>query len=474
MVTSAKIRSSLGVPSGLLDFRACLLDSDSDHESVHRKIEGDAVAKGTILVLGTSGMPSWGRDQMERLSGQARRRDLRLVGADTATKLAQATPQERAVFDETVALDVQDPQACRAWATGRTGFDAVVTIAELSVLPVAEIARELGLPGNDPEAVRGIRYKDRCRQLLRDAGFPQPESAVCHGLEEARRFVERTAPGPWVVKPRDGLASIGVCLVREPEDLSAAVAQASSASLVEEVPQNQAAEPTSDQAHVTDEELRQTAPFLVETHVSGTEYSAEGVFIEGAPLVLGLTRKEVTSGFISTSQRMPSGLDEATASAARDTVTRALTETGITHGAFHVELWLTEHGVVLGEFHIRTGGDFIHALVEHTRPGLEFYGMHLDDLLGNAPGLVPPVTRAARVQFLFPPTGRLRAVHGWDELAAHPAVLNADLTVSPGDIIPPTADSFTRAGVFVVGGDTAEDVDALADSLKAQLVFETE
>ncbi|MFF2009329.1 ATP-grasp domain-containing protein [Streptomyces sp. NPDC058195] len=408
---------------------------------------------------------------MKRLSEQARRRDLRLVGADTAARLAQDTPQERAVFDETVELDVRDARACRAWAAGQKGLDAVVTIAELSVLPAAEIAQELGLPGNDPDAVRGIRYKDRCRRLLREAGFVQPESALCDGLEEARRFVQQTAPGPWVVKPRDGLASIGVCVVHDPEDLPAAVALASRATFMEEV--TSPADGTPGSVRDSGRAARETFPFLVETYVSGAEYSAEGVFVGGTPLVLGLTRKLVTSGFISTSQRMPSGLDQATASAAQDTVARALTATGITHGAFHVELWVTDRGIVLGEFHIRTGGDFIHALVEHTRPGLEFYGMHLDDLLGNTPGPVPPVTRAARVQFLFPPAGRLRAVHGWDALTHHPAVLNADLMVSEGDVIPQTADSFTRAGVFVVGGATAEEVDTLAESLVAQLDFET-
>ena len=418
-------------------------------------------------------MPPWGRDQLRRLTGQARRRGLRPLGADTAARLAQATPEECALFDATVDLDVRDARACRAWAAGRhTGIDAVLTVAELSVLPAAEIAQELGLPGNSPDAVRGIRYKDRCRQLLREAGFPQPESKVCHGIEEARCFVWDTAPGPWVVKPRDGLASVGVRMVRDPEGLPEAVAQAAAASAEHafQLAPDDGARP----APATDETLGDTAPFLVETHVDGAEFSAEGVFVQDAPRVLGLTRKQVTEGFISTSQRMPSGLDETTDTEVRRTVESALTATGLTHGAFHVELWLTGQGVVLGEFHIRTGGDFIHALVEHTRPGLEFYGMHLDDLLGEEPAEVPPLTRAARVQFLFPPPGRLRAVHGWDALVAHPAVIDAALTVAPGDTLASTPDSFTRAGVFVVGADTAEKADALAEDLASRLDFEIE
>ncbi|PZT72277.1 MULTISPECIES: ATP-grasp domain-containing protein [unclassified Streptomyces] len=415
-------------------------------------------------------MPSWGRDQLGRLSEQAKRRDLRLVGADYGANLAKATPQEHAVLDETVELDIRNPEACRAWAAGRKGFDAVITIAELSVLPAAAISHQLGLPGNDPEAVRRIRYKDRCRQLLREAGFPQPESAVCHSLADARRFVSATAPGPWVLKPRDGLASIGVRLVADPKDLPAAVAQASRTSF--KGPSSAPATASAPPARATDEMLRNTPPFLIETHVDGAEYSAEGVFVQGVPRVLGLTRKEVTTGFISTSQRMPSGLTEASTEDARSTVERALNATGITRGAFHVELWLTRTGVVLGEFHIRTGGDFIHALVEHTRPGLEFYGTHLDDLLDNTPAPTPPMTRAARVQFLFPPPGTLRAVHGWDKLTNHPAVLNADLMVAPGDTIPSIPDSFTRSGVLVVGADTTNDADALTEELTEQVVFE--
>ncbi|MBB4893662.1 biotin carboxylase [Streptomyces olivoverticillatus] len=414
------------------------------------------MADVTLLVLGIAGMPPWGQDQIRRLAAQARRRGVALVGADTPDLLHAASAAELALFDDVVHLDVHSPQACRSWAAAtRPEVDAVATVRELSVLPAAVVAEELGLCGNSPEAVSRVRNKDLCRRRLREAGFPQPLSVLCRDAEDARRFLRDTGPGPWIVKPRDGLASIGVSRIDHPDQLPGALARLA-------VPSGAMPSPAA------------ATGFLMETFVTGDEYSAEGILLRGVPHVLALTRKTVTEGFISTSQQVPSGLDEATARAAGDAVARGLTAVGITHGIFHVELWVTSSGIVLGEFHCRGGGDYIHALIEHTRPGLELYGTLVDDLLGRAPEPLPASSGAARVQFLFAPPGRLRAVRGWEEVIRHPSVLAAHLHVSPGDVIARHKDSFTRSAVFVTGTERPEDIDDLVTSLAARVGFETE
>ncbi|MBW5420222.1 ATP-grasp domain-containing protein [Streptomyces sp. BG9H] len=410
--------------------------------------------EATLLVMGSTASTPWGRDQIRRLSTQARQRGLRLLGADTQDNLA-AAGSEQPPMDETVSLDVHDVRACRAWAADNRGrIVAAATIRELSVLPTAWVARDLGLVGNDPEAVLRIRRKDECRQRLRQAGFPQPLTAECHDVREAERFLRETGTGPWVVKPRDGLAGIGVTVVNGSDDLAGAVAK-------------------FDTLPAAMKPLGRPHSFLVETYVEGDEYSAEGVVTGGRPQVLALTRKGKGEGFVETSHRMPAGLDPATDAAAREAVERALTTVGITHGVFHVEFWVTASGIVLGELHDRGGGDFIHALVEHVRPGLTLYGMLLDDLLGRPPQPVPPATRAACAQFVLAPPGRLRSVHGWDEVAAHPSVIASHLQLAVGDTVPEAADSYTRPAVFVVGTDSPKDLDDLVSSLSARVVFET-
>jgi hypothetical protein len=409
----------------------------------------------TLLVVGNTVITSWGRDQIRRLSEQARRRGIRLIGADTPGNLEHALKEELACVDDVVPLDVHDPEACLDWAKSAApaGLNAVLTIRELAVYPTAIIAEQLGLAGNAPDAVLRIRNKDLCRARLRAAGFRQPLTALCQDVDDARLFMKEHEPGPWIVKPRDGLASIGVSLVRGESDLEPAVARLSTSP------------PGALGA------LSTRAPFLIETFVAGDEFSAEGVMVNGVARVLALTQKETAEGFIETGHRVPATLRRAQADAARQTVAAALREAGITRGIFHVEFWVDEAGIVVGELHDRPGGDYIHTLVEYSCPGLELYGTLMDDLLGRDPGAAPAMSRSAAAAFLICPAGRLRAVSGWDDLVSNPGVLTADLRIAPGETVSPVTDSWGRHGVFVVGGETADEVDSLTGRLRAGVTF---
>lgn len=409
----------------------------------------------TVLVMGCTVITPWGRDQIRRLSEQARRRGVALLGADTPANLAAASPDELTRMDELIALDVHDPNACLAWAGSRSDIDAVLTIRELAVYATAVLARELGVPGNDPVSVDLIRNKDLCRERLRQNGFPQPATALCDGPADAERFMREHAPGPWIVKPRDGLASIGVSKVHGTEDMPAAL--------------NRFGTPPTAMGSLPGQHR-----FLIETFVDGEEFSAEGVVIDGVPRVLALTRKEITENFLEISHRVPADLDEPTARAACDAVSGAVTAAGITRGIFHVEFWTTESGIVLGELHDRPGGDWIHALVEHTRPGLELYGVLVDDLLGRPIQPIPESAGAARAEFLISTPGRLRAVPGWEDVTSNPDVIAAHIEVAPGDTVEPTTDAFGRHGMFVVGADSPDKADRLADDLRSRVVFEVD
>ncbi|MFI9383083.1 ATP-grasp domain-containing protein [Kutzneria sp. NPDC052558] len=394
------------------------------------------MADRTLLVLGCASVTPHGRDQMRRLSDQARRRGVHVLGADTAANLAKADLS--GLVGESVAVDVHSPAAVREWAATRVDIGAVLTFREMCVESVAAAAAVLGLAGNDPDVVRTVRTKDLCREALRAQGFHQPSCAVVADLAEAEAFLART-DGPWVVKPRDGMGSVGVSLVDGVSALPAAL-----------------------------ELLPAGVPFLIETFVSGPEFSAEGLFVGGRPVVLALTAKTTGAGFVETGHRMPASVESA-----RAEVERAVTAVGLTHGVFHVEFWLDGTEIVLGEVHARPGGDFIHAMVEHVRPGLELYGALMDDLFGEPGFAAPEVRAAAGVEFLVLPEGSVLSVRGWDEVLADPAVIAADLSVRAGDVIGPVRGSADRHGVIVVGGADGPAVERtlrrLADSVSVEV-----
>uniref|UniRef100_UPI0024094B04 ATP-grasp domain-containing protein n=1 Tax=Saccharopolyspora rectivirgula TaxID=28042 RepID=UPI0024094B04 len=302
------------------------------------------------------------------------------------------------------------------------------------------LADELGVAGNDQSAVRTIRAKDLCRRKLRESGFAQPHCRVVRNRTEAEALMADTGPGPWIVKPRSGMGSTGVSLVD------------SNATLPEAI-----------------NRVAGEACFLIETYVPGREFSAEGVMLGGEPRVLALTAKSTGSGFVETGHRMPADLDEPTATRAQDQVERALCAVGLSHGIFHVEFWVDGDSIVLGEVHARPGGDFIHAMVEHVRPGLELYGLLIDDLLGNPAPSLPAPSRAAGVEYLVLAPGEVRSVEGWEQVARSPEVLAAELNVRPGDRITTVRGSADRHGFLVFGADTSSEVDKAANGAKEKL-----
>lgn len=394
----------------------------------------------SLLFWGGSAPMDLGRDVGTRLLRQAAARE---VTTHVTTEFPDV-PELAALARTLHRTQVEDPAAAVAWARGRQ-FDVVLGVREQVQVALAEIARAVGAPGNPPAAVRTVRDKDRCRQALREAGLPQPEFRLCADLAEARAFLEGTT-GPWIVKPRDASGSLGVRKVTAPEDLAPAVAA-----------------------------LPARTAFLVEQFVEGREYSVEGVFLRGEPRVLAVTEKKLLPppNFVEAGHVLPADLPTGLLREFEQAVIGALKALDLRFGIFHVELWSTADGPVLGEVHVRNGGDWIHLMLEYAIPGLDLFGLVIDDALGSDTDsceLTP--SRAAAVRFLAPPPGRVRRVVGWDDVLRHPAVLKADLTVRPGDLVGEVRESYDRAGYLVIGAESPRRAAELADRLAAQVRFE--
>ncbi|HET9138975.1 ATP-grasp domain-containing protein [Actinophytocola sp.] len=403
-------------------------------------------ADPTLVLVGGAGAIPLGVDVAVQALAQGRARGLVTHQTNQTATLA-ATPAVGWLADASWPVDFERPAESAAWARRRAAagqrFDVVLGVREYAQVATAEVAAAVGAPGNPPEAVRTVRNKDLCRAALGEAGFRQPACRLCHDLAEAAGFLARTT-GPWVVKPRDAMGSAGVCRVSAPGELAAAVAA-----------------------------LPGPGPFLVEEFVTGIEFSVEGVFLGGEPRVLAVTAKELLDPlFVEAGHVLPAPIpDPARAELAAET-SAALKALGLRYGLFHVEAWRTTAGVVLGEVHVRNGGDWIHVLLQHAIPGLELFGLVYDDVLGrriDESRLVP--TRGAAVRFLTAPPGRLVAVRGWDEVAAHPAVLHARCAAEPGMEIGPVRDSQDRLGEIVVGAGTPRQAAAIARELAGAVTF---
>lgn len=404
-----------------------------------------------LLLVGGAGPAPLGIDVALAAIEQARARGLSVHLIGHAADLAE-TAEVCRIADSADAVNFEDPGAAVAWAKERAqagrDFDIIFTVRELALPATARIAEALGRVGNDPEVIDRIRSKDRCRAHLAAAGFPQPAVRLCHSAADAHETLS-SAPGHWVVKPRVGAGSEGVSLVRDQTDLDRALA-------------------------ALPPEARED--FLVEEFVDGREFSVEGLFRNGRPQVLAVTAKEKMPlpHFVESGHTLPAPLPETVRREIEETVVRAVDCVGLCFGLFHVELWLTDRGVVLGEIHARLGGDYIHRMLAYAVEGLEMFGEVYDDALRRPDPAGRKAAGGGASRYFTPPPGRLVAVEGWEEARAHPAVLAAELDVSPGDVIKPICDSDDRVGALAVGASTPEEARQLVAELVASVRFTVE
>jgi biotin carboxylase len=85
---------------------------------------------------------------------------------------------------------------------------------------VAILAAQLGCHGIDPAISHLCRHKHLTRQVLTDAGLPQPQFGVAESLSEAQAIVQRLG-GSAVIKATDNSASRGLSMVSPEKPLLA-------------------------------------------------------------------------------------------------------------------------------------------------------------------------------------------------------------------------------------------------------------
>ena len=404
--------------------------------------------RDTFLVLGGGGPNGHAADWSRRIVAAAHANGYRLHVADLAENLVSVPPDDAVLGLH--AVDYRDVGACLALAESLDPGDgtfAVVGFREFSQLSVATAARAVGSTWNPPDVVALVRDKHACRDRLRSLGFRQPACHLFDDAWEVAAFVGQRH-GRWVVKPRDAFGSEGVTAVMAPDDpgLPAAIDWAFSFS-----------------SHV-----------IVEEFVSGPEFSAEGIVLDGRPHLLGVTEKTTTTPpfFVEVGHVMPPANAELDEAEVAQTVCAAVRGVRLRHSQFHVEFWLTDRGLVLGEIHGRGGGDWIHLLVGHRRPGLDVFEAILHSTAGR-PVRIPDVQhgRAAAVVALGAPgPGRVIAVDGVSEALSRPDCLAVDILVKAGDEVgSDLVDSFSRVGLVVAGGvdphQARQNVQQLADGI---------
>ncbi|KIR64229.1 MULTISPECIES: ATP-grasp domain-containing protein [Micromonospora] len=267
--------------------------------------------------------------------------------AETAAVLAAVHRSRRIEMASDVAALTATVRAVLA----EEPVDAVITQNEFCVEATALMARELGLPFTDTDAVVTARHKGRTRERLAAAGLASARYAVSSTVSEAVAAAEAIGL-PVIVKPPSGADSI----LAFRADTPAEVADAARRVLdeVERLPRLM-----HDQF---------TRGVLVEQYLIGDLVSAElgagnGRFYR---FMLSGRPRAITNECVEMGAFMPADVTPATADrcfAYAEEVCRAL---GLDLGIFHIELMVTADGPVLVEANPRLMGGVMPSLYQHV------------------------------------------------------------------------------------------------------------
>ncbi|MDX7986329.1 ATP-grasp domain-containing protein [Xenorhabdus sp. 12] len=386
-------------------------------------------------------------NQASRCISQAKSRGLQVVVLETAELIEKGLTVLSAA-DQIIAMPSKAVVHVKKWLEGQPEFpkiDHILTFSEYAVEATALIAQHLNIPWNTPDNIRVIKDKFLLRNKLKEKGINQPDIAACSTIQEAIHFLEQSgSQGPWIVKPRIGLGSEGVSIVRQKSDLQAAFENLS-------------------------QEDRQA--FLIEEYVVGQEYSVEGVLISGEAQFFGITKKILIDNdtFIECGHIIPAPISKNLAQKIYAEVRKAIDAVELRYGLFHVEFWVNENAITLGEIHARPGGGFINWMTELVTD-IETYGIALDDLRGQV--TPPPATwpsnayvfsKSAGINYLQPAPGIIEQMGDLESIRQHPHCVRLHCTLRAGDTVPEVTSwkDLESIGYLIVTGENSAQVEQL-------------
>jgi len=334
---------------------------------------------------------------------------------------------------------------------GRDPIDGVLCWDEARILAASKVAEALGLPGGDPEMVLRCRDKHLTRELLAEAGVPQPRSVLVETAEQAAQAAAEIGY-PVVLKPRGVAASLGVVLVADEAELRAQFAFAR--------------DTTAPGAIVGD------AIVLVEEYADGPEISVDCAVYHGEVLPICLAHKEIGyPPYFEEVGHLVDGADPQLADPAfQRLLERAHQALGFTDGITHSEFRLTASGPKLIEVNARLGGDLIPYLglrATGIDPGLAAAAV----ACGHRPELSPDRRRFGAVRFCYVPYEMTIGAISFDDSALPAEVDLAVVRAEPGQhhSPPPAGTVWGRIAYITAVADTAEQARAVIAAAEAAL-----
>jgi biotin carboxylase len=319
----------------------------------------------------------------------------------------------------------------------RLGVQSVVTFDEAHAYEC--LAATVTLRGTDAPRPAD---KLEMRELLRELGLTDVRAWPVASRDSIEALLREA--GPVIVKPRRGVSSQAITVIRDASDL------ARLAGAIDTVPQDFYAE-----------EFRAHRPFGAHADWHAAYLSVDVFSGGGEPGFMLADRKRSASDLSETASIVPSRVDAEMRDELVDRARRIAAVWGNAWPAFHIEFLSTDAGFELIEVNPRLGGA-LHALTAELSPDTDLAGMVLDRASGRATKL-PAFARQGAYLWVQPPAEARRLTAAVDVRTLRRAAPGARLLVRRqlGQDFDPAAGTGNNVCELIV---TADDRESLMDA----------
>jgi biotin carboxylase len=339
--------------------------------------------------------------------------------------------------DNAIAIRFDEPSEGIESIAARGPFDGIAAVGDRPAYIAALAAERLGIPFSPPAAVLAAKNKFLAREKFRAHGLLTPGYELFQQPTGARRY-------PCVLKPLGLSGSCGVIRANDRAEFAAAFAR------IRDI----AAEPA----------------VLVEDFIPGHEYALEGIVTNGRLQVLALFDKPDPLDGPFFEETIYVTVPEQPAIS--ETVQRAITALGLTHGPVHAEMRVNDLGVWMLEVAARpigglcskvlrfAGGRQLEEIILRHAVGQDVSDARLAD--GSHAVMMIPIPRA----------GIYRGVQGVEEARGVAGIEDVIVTAKEGQAMVPLPEGASYLGFIFSRGETAQQAVEALRAAHACLEFE--
>lgn len=324
-------------------------------------------------------------------------------------------------------------------------FAGVIATDDTTTELAALAARALGLPHNDPRAVRLARRKDLARRRLARAGVPVPR----HRRIDLSRPLAAQIEGqsfPCVLKPLGLSASRGVIRADNPRQLLQACGRVQ--RILASIGASHSEPETRDY-------------LLVEEFIPGVEVAVEGMLYGGRFELLAIFDKpDPLDGpyFEETYYITPSRLDRSVQADIIGRIAEVCDAYALHEGPVHAECRVNDNGVWILEVAARTIGGLCSRLFQFGT-GYSLEQVVLAHAMGQRTEAKSGLGGAGVLMIPTPKAGILRRVEGVTAAQRVPGIEQVSIEVREGYELVPLPEGSSYLGFIFARAGTAEQAE---------------